>query len=344
LVALYITSFERSSGKTAICAGLGKHLLGDGKKTGFFKPIVADIKSPPIGATDSDAAFIKHVFALEEPVNYLCPVINDHNTLANRIKEAYIEVSRGKDVVIVEGIWRQRPSGKPIEASFEVVEALDARVIIVEGYSKELSRAKFVNACRDFGEYLLGVILNKVPESQVEHVRGEMSARFGEARLDILGVLPEDRVLSMLTIGELTDYIQGEILNNAEKSAELVENLMVGAMCVDSGLEYFSRKANKAAVVRDDRPDMQLAALETSTRCLVISGNTAPIYSVRYRAEDKGVPIILTKNDADTIVKNIEEALDKTRFNQEKKLLKLTEIMEQHLNFQAIYRGLGLAE
>jgi len=157
-------------------------------------------------------------------------------------------------------------------------------------------------------------------------------------------VLPEDRALFTLTIGELAERIQGEILNSAEKSAELAENFMLGAMCVDPCPEYFGRKANKVVVVSGERPDMQLAALETSTRCLVLSGNTAPIPAVLSRAEDKKIPIILAKGDTAALVMSIEDALGKTRFHQEKKLPKLTEIMEQHFNFQAVYKGLGLAD
>jgi BioD-like phosphotransacetylase family protein len=236
------------------------------------------------------------------------------------------------------------PDDNLSKTSYEIVEALKARVIIVESYSNQSSTAKFINTYKGFGENLLGVVLNKVPSSQLKRVHDEIPPQFDAAAINILGILPEDRALFTLTIGELADYIQGEILNNAEKSAELVENFMVGAMYVDSGLEYFGRKRGKAVVVRDDRPDMQLAALETPTKCLVISGNTAPVYSVRYRAEDKGVPIILTKSDTSTILKSIEDALDKTRFNQEKKLLKLAEITEQHLSFQAISKGLCLAD
>jgi len=341
LVALYVVSSKEAAGKTTICAGVGKYLLGDGRKAGFLKPIIAE---RPIEGNDSDAIFMKQVLALPEPVDSLCPLISGERALADRIREAYIEVSQGKDVVIIEGMCGKSPDDSLSKASYEMVKALKAKVIIVEGYSSQSLKTRFINIYKEFGENLLGIVLNKVPGSQLKHMSDEISSQLDEAGINLLGMLPEDRALFTLTIGELTDYIQGEILNNAEKSAELVENLMVGAMCVDSGLEYFSRKANKAAVVRDDRPDMQLAALETSTRCLVISGNTAPIYSVRYRAEDKGVPIILTKNDAGTIVKNIEDALDKTKFNQERKLLKLTEIMEQYLNFQAIHRGLGLAK
>ncbi|MFC1916227.1 DRTGG domain-containing protein [Chloroflexota bacterium] len=339
MVALYIVASSEAVGKTAIAAGLGKRLLGEGKKVGFLKPIIADKK--PAGS-NGDALFMKRILALSEPVDTLCPLISSEGGLANKIKEAYAKASQGKDVVIVEGRCGQSPNEALSKISYEIDEALKAKVIIVEGHSSQAA-AKFIDVYRGFGGNLLGIVLNKVPKSQLKRVSGEISSKFDKDGIAILGVLPEDRSLFTLTIGELTSHIQGEILNNAEKSAELVENLIAGAMYVDSGLEYFGRKANKAVVVRDDRPDMQMAALETSTRCLVISGSTAPIDYVRYKAEDKGVPIILARDDTNAIVNSIEEALDKTRFNQEKKLLKMAEIMGQHLDFQAIFSGLGLA-
>jgi BioD-like phosphotransacetylase family protein len=336
LASLYITSPQAGAGKTLLCAGLGRHLKDDGKKVGFFKPIVADIKSPDKKATDSDAEFLKHVLALKESIDSLCPVIGGEGDTASQIKQAYAKVSKGKDVVIIEGIWRQRPGARPVEASYEIVEALDARVIIVEPYSPDLSRAKVIDKYKGFGQYLLGVVFNKVPRSQ-------LSAQFSGMGIDILGVLPEDRVLFGLTIGELAERIEGKIVNGAEKSAELVENFMLGALGVDSGLSYFGRKANKAVVVRAERPDMQLAALETSTKCLVLSGNISPTYAVLRRAEDKGIPIILTRADTPSVVNSVEQALGKTKFNQLEKLSRLAQIMEQQLDFQTIYKGLGLA-
>lgn len=333
MVALYVTSPYAGAGKTAVCTGLGRHLKSDGKKVGFFKPIIADIKSPE--AADSDAQFMKQVLALKEPIASLCPFIGGKGELARKIKQAYDKVSRGKDVVIVEGVWRQRPGGKPAEASYQVVAALDARVLIVEPYSEKLSAAML--NYRDFGEHLLGVVVNKTPRSRVEHLSKQLSG------VDILGVLPEDRILLSLTVGELAEHIGGEILNSADRASEPVEDFMLGAMTLDSGLDYFGRKDSKAVVVRGERPDMQLAALETSTRCLVLSGGVSPIHTVLRKAEDKGVPIILVKGDTAATVNSIELALGKSKFNQEKKLPRLTEIMEQQFNFKTLYKGLGLA-
>jgi BioD-like phosphotransacetylase family protein len=124
---------------------------------------------------------------------------------------------------------------------------------------------------------------------------------------------PENRTPIALTVGELAKGIGGKILNHVEKSDELVENYMLGAMTVDSGLDYFNRKKNKAAIIRQERLDMQLAALETSTVCLVLSGgDTTPAYQVRQRAESRGIPIIATPVTVSDIVTRIDKLLEKT--------------------------------
>jgi len=335
LVALYVASLEKGSGKTAICAGLGKHLLNDGKKIGFLKPIIAGSKDLPGEGTDSDAIFMKQLLSLEEPVAILCPVLSDKDNLAASIKEAYARVSQGKDVVIIEGLSEQN------QASHNMAEALDAKVIIVESYSSELLKA--ADKYKGFGKSLLGVVLNKVPRNQAEQVHGEASIQADKAGVNILGVLPEDRILLALTMGELAGRIQGEILRGAEQSAELMENLMLGALAVDHGPDYFGRKDNKAIVVKSDRPDMQLAAIQTSTRCLVLTGDTPLTPVVLDRAEEKDIPIIIAKDDTATIVTNIEDALGKTKFNQTNKLPRLSEIMEQHFHFREVYKALGLS-
>jgi BioD-like phosphotransacetylase family protein len=335
LVALYITSSERGSGKTAVCAGLGKHLLDERKKIGFFKPVITDGKKPAAKGADSDAEFIKNLLSLKESPDLLCPALSSGSKLASNIKEAYAKVSQGKDIVIIEGPSEQ------YQASPDIVKALNARVLIVESYSKDLS--KTIDSYKSFGKSLLGVVLNKVPESRMEQARSEASARLNKAGVNIIGVLPEDRSLLAPTMGELVECIKGEVLRGAEQSAELVENLMLGAMVVDPGPYYFGRKSNKAAIIRSDRPDMQMAAMETSTTCLVLTGDTEPKSVVLDRAEEKNVPIVLTRDDAAAVMANIEDALGITRFNQEKKMPRLEEIMEQHLDFQAVYKGLGLA-
>lgn len=328
MAALYITSSENGSGKTTVCAGIGKLLMADGKKVGYFKPIISD-GTQTTSEADGDAGFMKSLFSLDGSAETLSPVISSRGNLAGNIKEVYAKASQGKDVMIVEGISDQN------WASREIAETLDAGIIVVEAYSEGLLKA--VENARDMGKPLLGIIITKVPKNRLEQARADVSA----TGVNVLGMLPEDRVLSAMSIGELTESIHGEILRGAEHSDELVENIMLGAYAVDPGPEYFSRKENKAVVLKSSRPDMQMAAMETSSRCLVLTGDTPLNPTVIDRAEEKDIPIIIAGDNTDTIVASIEETLLKTRFHQETKLARLTELIEQNVDVPAVTKGLG---
>ena len=329
MVTLYVTSLAKGNGKTAVCAGIGQRLLKEGKKVGFFKIVPGDQDATTEG-TDSDAAFMQSILDLKEPVEQICPVIGEAGNLPDRIKKALDQVSKGKDVVIIEA------GNSP-----EIAKALKAKVIIVDT-AVDSPGDRLISAGKAFGNLLLGVVLNKVPAGQVERVRSQVPVELAKEGINTLAVLPEDRTLFTLTIGEVATQVQGEFLNNAEKSEELVENLMLGAMTVDTGPLYYGLKANKAVLLRSERSDMQLAALQTSTRCLVLSGKRELLPQVMNEAESRAVPVIQTDNDVDTIVSSIEDALAGNRFNQARKLPRLTELMEQHLDFEALYKGLGL--
>ena len=340
MVALFIVSAPVASGKTVLAAGLGRQLMGDGKKVGYLKPLVSE---KPSAISLGDAGFVKQALNLPEDIAILSPSLGDGKALADRAREAYIEVSQNKDVVVIEGYCGKTSNDDNSQAAYEMATALKARVIVVENYAGGKSVPQYMDSYLGFGESLLGFILNRVPKRELKRTCEELTSRIKESGMRVLGVVPEDRALLTFTVGELAEQVQGELLNNGEKAADLVENIMAGAMYVDSGLDYFGRKTNKAVVVRNDRPDMQMAALETATRCLVISGGGEPIDYVRFKAEEKNIPVIMTPNDTDTVIKHIEDLLDSTRFHQEKKLNRLAEILQQNLDFKAIYEGLGLA-
>ncbi len=308
---LYVVSVEAAAGKTAICAGLAGNLLNDGKKVGYLKPQVVEKDG-----SDSDIVFMKQILGLEDAVN--AP-----------------DVIKGRDVVLVEASLGPAADDAASKATCGAAKEMKAQAIVVEAYSGEAS--KYADVYKGFGESLLGVIINKAPESKLKQVKEDAAAQFGTAGINVLGVIPENRLLLAITVGELAESIQGKILNNAEKSAELVENYMLGAMVVDSGLDYFGRKDNKAAIVRQDRPDMQLAALETSTQCLVLTGSSEPpIYNVLQKAEARGIPIIATETGAKEIVAGLEDVITGARLNQEKKLSRLADVVKQNLDITAI--------
>ena len=306
---LYIVSAEEAAGKTAICAGVAINLLNAGKKVGYLKPQAAE-KSQ----SDGDISFMRKVLGMED--------------LANAP-----DVVKGRDIVLVEATLGKKAGDAASQATYGAAKEMKAKAIAVETYSGKPS--EYTDAYKGFGENFLGVVINKVPQSQLKRVKEEAAAQFGAAGIKLLGAVPENRVLLAITVSELAESIQGKILNSADKAGELVENYMLGAMVVDSGLDYFGRKSSKAAIIRQDRPDMQLAALETPTNCLVLSGSRQPpVYNVLNKAESQGIPIITTETAVPDIVTSIENTLMNTRLHQEKKLVKLAEIVKQNLDMK----------
>jgi len=122
-----------------------------------------------------------------------------------------------------------------------------------------------------------------------------------------MAMVSEERPATGVTVAQIAERLQAEVLCCADNTGEVVENLMIAAMTVDSGLDYFNRKGNKAVIVRAERPDCQLAALATSTRCLVLTGGGRPNPQVLSFAEEKGVPMLLAKQDTLSAVAEMEK-------------------------------------
>ena len=118
-----------------------------------------------------------------------------------------------------------------------------------------------------------------------------------------------------LSVRDLAEGVKGEILFAERALEDLVEHLVVGAMGVDSALTYFRRKLNKVVITGGDRPDIQLAAMETSTRGLILTGNIRPGHQIISRAEEEGIPILLTRHYTMIAIGRIEGFFGKTRFH-----------------------------
>jgi len=349
VVALYITSTE-SAGKTALCAGLGRELIDRGLKVGFMEPV----HIIETGHTDGceDAVFIKNNLRLAESEELICPLrlsphelwrnlTEDSVNFSQNLKQAYRKISRDKDIVIMKGSSDLTVDKVSTLACYAVTDALAARVIIVVHYSSNFDVQKIVQISKKI-KNLVGVIINLVPESKIETAGQKLADSFTKAGIKVLGILPEVRSLLGLSVGELAQVLGGEILTSPEKTDEIVENVMVGAMTVDSGITYFNRKKDKAVVVRGERADMQLAALETPTRCLIVANNIKPLPSVVFRAQEKHVPIIMVNQDVSGAIDVIQGALTKTNFRSPTKLDMFGKLLDSRFDFDALYSALGL--
>ena len=113
-------------------------------------------------------------------------------------------------------------------------------------------------------------------------------------------------------------------------------------MAADTALTYFRRASNKAVVTGGDRVDIQLAALETSTRCSILTGDLRPSPLIIGLAEERRVPIILTRYDTLKAIQIIESFFGRTRFQQQKKVDHFVTLLDRCMNFDALSKAIGI--
>lgn len=351
--ALYVVSLQPYSGKTAVCLGLGLAFKEAGLSIGYMKPLGTLPTEVGGQLVDGDVVFVLRTLDLDEPYNYACPVLLTPDVLqeplrgpvtnkAEAVRAAYNYLSRDVDVMIMEG-------GADLADGYSLglpqrylAELTDSKVLIVAKYAPDLAMDDIVMAKDTFGDRLIGVIVNSVPHEALKVLRERFPTFLSRYGLRLLGVLPLDKLLMAISVRELARLLNGEILCAADKQDELVENFSIGAMNVDTALKYFLRTANKAVITGGDRADIQLAALQTSTKAIVLTGNLYPDAIILGRATEMGIPMILVKSDTMSTVEKVERTLGHIRLSSQKQINRLMEMVKTDVEIQALRESLGI--
>jgi uncharacterized protein len=333
MLTLCVTSLSEHTGKTLLCAGLGKFWTEKSKKIGYLKPLFSDTKNQTV-SVDRDIIFMQKLLDLKESIDLIGPVTNNQNDSEALIKQAYSQITAEKDIVLIEG--------STLNMSLSMIEALDAKVLVIHDYPNSLSAS--LAEYRKIGTRLMGIVINKVPKNQMDKIKSRFLPDLETSGINLLGVVPEDRLLMSMSVNDLAEAIQGKILNSADNAGEIIENFMMGSSTFDRGPAYYNRKNNKAVILWGERPGfrkaalagLQSAALQTSVKCIVISNNGVPIPAAAQKAEEKQIPFISAGGDLTSLVIAIEKGMSSLKFNQAKKMPQLLELLSQNLNSQLL--------
>lgn len=359
--SLYVTSVERYSGKTATCLALGMRFQADGYQVGYLKPLsmqpyrISDPKTGAVHIADEDAAFVKEILELPVEPWELSPVVLTPEFLSDclksgqipelmsKVKAAYTQEITGKDILLLEGGGSLREGYVVGLPTPEVAKQLTSQVLAVVRYRGEVQTLDDVLAAQlRLGKALCGVIVNRVPAEASRFV-SELALPYIEKRgIPVFGVLPDLKSLSALTVSELIKVLDAEVLTRLTRQQAMVENLTVGAMTADTALSRFRKYSNKAVITGGDRTDIQLAALETSTTCLVLTGNLRPSPLVVKQAEEFGVAVLLVRTNTMETIEAIERVFGKTRLGEKAKLKQFQALMDESCNYEKLYKAIGL--
>jgi len=353
--ALYVTSTERLSGKTALCVGLVHWLRRKGLSAGYMKPVSTTAHAIGEEMADEDAIFLKSALDLPDPLATIVPIIltemeaetllgpADKSRLESDALSAFQEVSANREAIVMEGGTNLREGFIVNLQPRRLAELLGARALVVVPYVDILQVVDDLLAAHSIlGESLLGAVINRIPQHRVGLVKEKIKPFVENRGIRIFGMLQREKALLSVSVRELLEGLGAEILCCASAMEELVENLMVGAMGAEGALTYFRRAPNKAVVTGGDRPDIQLAALETSTRCLILTGNLRPSPLIIGLAEERGIPIILTRLDTLKTVEVVETFFGKARFHQQKKVQYFEKLLDKSMDFENLGKALAI--
>lgn len=350
MTPLLFTSNQSFSGKSSLCVGVGSILRDMGLKVGYMKPIgTLPIKVGDI-ITDEDSQYISKIFGMKNNVNDICPIIlsevsyrnflkdsKSSGNLLEKINKAFNNIKQDKDIILLEG-------GKSIEdglflgiSSREICKKINAKTIVIFKYLPEI-----IDQVLYYKEYFDnnfgGIIINQVPKENIDYLNDFILPFLLNKKINVFGCITSDKILSSVSIREMVKYLDGKILSAKDNVDELVETFMLGAMGQEQALKFFRMKANKAVITGGDRADIQLAALETNTKCLILTGNFQPSSVVLGRAEEIGIPMILVKYDTLTTVEKLNIIIGHSGFHAFKKIDKIIQITKEFIDIEGLLK------
>ena len=331
---LYVVSDRPGAGKTAVCMALTKALRARSKSVAAIKPVADD-------ADDTDAEMYASLLG-ENTSGW--PIATAEDVRGGNLEEVSALIrglSSANDIVIVEG-----SSGLAGTLGRIVCDNVDAKVLVVAGYDASLSHGVVLTTGAPYGGRVVGYIINGVTQYMGTEARANLvppiAAQASMRGARVLGLIPEDRCLLGISVSQIAAHLDGEFISEEMEEDALVEYLMVGGMSLDPGEYYYGIHDNRAAIVRGDRPDLQMSALAApgATACLVATGGIVPIEYVRYEAEQEETPIILVQTDTLDTMARLDNLLDSSSFSHPDKLSRSVALLEEHVDIEGLLHAL----
>ncbi|MEB3181923.1 MAG: phosphotransacetylase family protein [Nostocaceae cyanobacterium] len=349
---LLIGSTESYSGKSATVLGLSRQLQQQGLDIAYGKPLGTCLSESQTRLIDQDVEFIAQILQL--PDNRVLPTLLalDEVTVQKRLRgedktnyhqslSKYTQISVG-NLVLLEGAGNLE-EGSLFELSLpEIAAQIDAQVLLVTRYKSALSVEAILSAKKRLGDRLIGVVLNDIPHPELTTIDSDIRPFLEAQAIPVLGMLPQSEVLRSVSVEELVNQLDAQVLCRSDRLDLMVESLAIGAMNVNAAVKYFRKRRNMAVVTGGDRVEIQQAALETSTQCLILTGQLPPPQFILSRAEELEIPILSVDLDTLTTVEIIDRTFGQVRVHEPIKVECIHQLMSEHFDISRLLSQLGL--
>ncbi len=356
-----IGSCEPFSGKSALVLGIARNLIASNHMVRFGKPLATSLelnvseRGDIQDMIDDDVRFVGETLQLS--AENLIPSIQflAASTASDRIQKNILDPGGGFDEFQLslnssgEAINILEAAGSLHEGLLyglslpQLAKRLKAKVLLAHFWQDSTSVEALLEAKNQLGDHLSGVILNAVNPDQIKDIKENIVPSLKALGLDIFGVMPRSPLLRSVTVEELVRRLNARVICCSDRLELMVETLSIGAMSVNSAMEFFRRRRNMAVVTGADRTDIQLAALEASTQCLILTGAGEPLPQLINRSEELDVPLLKVDRDTLSTVEVIEQAFGHVRLHETVKATYAFRLVQEHCDLDRIFKTLGIS-
>ena len=217
-----------------------------------------------------------------------------------------------------------------------IINELDAKVLIVSAHTSNMPNLSLRKLTNHFSDKIIGIIINKQLRYRKAELEENVLPQLSQHGVTCLGIIPEDKSLMAISLLDLTKYLQAKLVTDCEPEDKLIDYFLIGGMGLDPGISYFATRNRKAAIIRGDRPDLQMASLETDPECLILTNGIEPIEYVKYEAEEKDIPVYVVEKSTQEIMAVLNEIQSTVNFNHSEKIGVFADSFSKYVNIEPI--------
>lgn len=357
---IFIAATEQNVGKTTTSLGLYGVLRRRFRSIGFIKPVGQRFSEIEGKRIDEDSILIRETFHTQIPIEDMSPIAVEpdftrryietanNDMLVRRIRHSFDRATWEKEFAIIEGTGHAGVGSIFDLSNARVAKLLNSKVLLVVpgGIGRPIDEAAVNKALFDAeGVEVMGIVMNKVHPGKIDYISDFAKRGFGRLGLELLGVIPQERILAEPTLKNVCSAIRGELLSSGDLIHLRASNVMIGAMQPANLFERLEKQT--LLIVPGDREDIILAALSAPHAvngnhegvglvAVVLSESLRPTGAIAGLMAKAPIPIIASPMDSYTIASRIHSMTVKTLPGDTDKIERIQELVSRHVDVDRI--------
>jgi len=353
---VFIAATRQNDGKTTTSLGLLSALKRYYPRIGYIKPVGQRFVEVSDHKIDEDSFLMDKVYHLNCPLPEMSPIAvasdftrkylksSNNKQLIQRVEKAFDRVAWEKDFVLCEGTGHAGVGSVFDLSNAKVAQILNAKVVLVAqgGIGRPIDEVALNQALfeRD-GVEIIGVILNKVHQDKVDYVTEFAKKGLERKGLQLLGVIPHQRMLSSPTMELIRDELDAEMLNRSQEIHNIVDNVVVAAMSAPNARQFF--RPGSLMILPADREDLiETAAtpndtgLPTKLSGIILTDEIKPSKRVLEIIRRMPYPVLMTPDDSYQVASTVHDLIVKTRPGDAAKIALIRDLVKTHVDVGGI--------